>query len=490
LPSYENRDEARLLILLIVVGPLIAGALAYASRSAPVRSAVLLAVAVLHSIAVAVLWVHPTEQALGGWLMADDLGLLVLALISALFLVVAHYAANYLRGEIPRGGRAFESCLMAFLSAASLVALSQHLALLWIGMESTTLAIAPLIYSRDDRRSLEAVWKYLVLSSVGIALALLAVFLLATAQPEEAGSRALMLPDLIAGAARLDPWWLRTSFVFALLGFGTKMGLAPLHAWKPDTYGEAPSIVGGLMAGALTSCAFLGLARFAEVALAAGLHAFVGPLLIAFGLSSLFVAAAFIIGQADIKRLLAYSSVEHMGLLALGLGLGGVGAYGSVLHLINNGLIKGMLFLVVGNLVLAAGTSVAADMRGMKQLRPASALLLLVGLFAITGSPPFGLFISEFTIITGAIRENHPWVAATIVVLLIIIFVGLARMILDIIYAEPPLGVGDTSGGERASLVVGPALLAATVLMLGLYIPAPLRATLARAAASLGGFAP
>jgi hydrogenase-4 component F len=481
-----------LLLLLIVAGPLVAAALAYVSHRARVRSALLLATAVLHTVAVAFLWAHPAQQALGGWLMADDLGILVLALVSLLFLVVAHYAANNLRAEVPRGGRAFVSCLLAFLSAASLVALSQHLALLWVGMESTTLAIAPLIYARHDRRSLEAVWKYLVLSSVGIALALLAVFLLATAQAADPGSRALLLPDMIAGARRLDPWWLRTAFVFALLGFGTKMGLAPLHAWKPDTYGEAPSIVGGLMAGALTSCAFLGLARFTQVALAAGLEAFVRPLLIAFGLCSLLVAAAFVIGQADIKRLLAYSSVEHMGLIALGLGLGGVGAYGSVLHLINNGLIKGMLFLVVGNLVLAAGTSVAADMRGMSRLRPVSALLLLLGLFAVTGSPPFGLFISEFAIITGAIRESHPWVAAATLVLLAIIFVGIAGMMLEIIYGEPKLDAGDaaTVAAEPVSFVLGPALLVGVVLMLGVYIPGPLRAVLAGAAASLGGGAP
>lgn len=482
--------------LLIVVVPLAAGALAYGLQAARARSALLLTIATLHTSAVGLLWVHPADRALGGWLMVDELGLVVLSLVSVLFLVVAYYAVGYLRDQTPRGGRAFVSCLLAFLSATSLVALSQHLALLWIGMESTTLAIAPLIYARDDRRSLEAVWKYLVLSSVGIALALLAVFLLATAQPVGGGSRALLLPDLIGGASRLDPSWLRASFVFALAGFGTKMGLAPLHTWKPDTYGEAPSLVGGLMAGALTSCAFLGLARFTQVAMAAGLQDFVRPLLIASGLFSLLVAAAFIIGQADVKRLLAYSSVEQMGLLVLGLGIGGVGAYGSVLHLINNGLVKGMLFLAVGNLVLATGTSVVADMHGMLRVRPVSAWLLLVGLFAVTGSPPFGLFISEFSIITGAVREHHPWVAAATVLMLAIIFVGIAAMIIDIVYGEPaggePAGADDelSSGAERPSFVVGPAILASIVLMLGLYIPAPLRAAIGRAAASLGGTTP
>jgi hydrogenase-4 component F len=477
--------------LLIVVVPLAAAALSYVLQRARARSALLLTVATLHTAAVGLLWVRGADSALGGWLMVDELGLLVLSLVSVLFLGVASYAVGYLRVETPRGGRAFGSCLLVFLSATSLVALSQHLALLWVGMESTTLAIAPLIYARDDRRSLEAVWKYLVLSSVGIALALLAVFLLATAQPVTGSSRALLLPDLIAGAGRLDPWWLRASFVFALAGFGTKMGLAPLHTWKPDTYGEAPGLVGGLMAGALTSCAFLGLARFTQVAIAAGLQDFVRPLLIAAGLFSLLVAAAFIIGQADVKRLLAYSSVEHMGLLVLGLGIGGVGTYGSVLHVINNGLVKGMLFLAVGNLVIATGTSVVADMRGMLRVRPVSAWLLVAGLFAVTGSPPFGLFISELSIITGAVREHHPWVAAATVLMLTIIFVGIAAMLIGIVFGEPA-GIDDEkpSVAERPSLVVGPVILASMVLLLGLYIPAPLRATIGRAAASLGGITP
>ncbi|HEY8063007.1 MAG TPA: proton-conducting transporter membrane subunit, partial [Gemmatimonadales bacterium] len=347
---------------------------------------------------------------------------------------------------------------------------------------------APLIYDRHDRRSLEAVWKYLVLSSVGIALALLAVFLLSTAQPLVPGTRSLVLEDLVAGAKTLDPRWLRAAFVFAIVGFGTKMGLAPMHTWKPDTYGEAPSLVGALMAGGVTSCAFLGLARFTQVLVAAGLDRFTGPLLVTFGLVSLVVAAAFIIGQADVKRLLAYSSVEHMGLLALGLGLGGVGTYGAVLHVLNSGLVKGLLFLVVGNVVLAAGSSAAVDVRGMLRARPVSAMLLVVGLFAATGSPPFGLFLSEFLIINAAFAQQHPLVATLALVLLAVIFVGIARMILEIVLGEPP--PDNLREGDRPWMVAGPLVLAALVLLLGLYLPPPLHEQLGRAAAALGGVSP
>jgi hydrogenase-4 component F len=359
-------------------------------------------------------------------------------------------------------------------------------------METTTLAIAPLIFHRHDRRSLEAVWKYLVLSSVGIAFALLGIFLLATAQPVSTRSRPLVFGDLLANARTLDRAWLRAAYVFALTGFGTKMGLAPLHSWKPDTYGEAPSLVSALMSGALTSCAFVGLARFTAIVFAAGLDDFARPLLIAFGLVSLVVATAFVIGQTDVKRLLAYSSVEHMGLLVLGLGVGGVGAFGSVLHVLNNGLAKGMLFLATGNMVLATGSSAAADMLGLLRARPVSAALLLVGLFAVTGSPPFGLFVSEFAIVSGAIRQHHVWVAAALLVLLSIIFAGIGGMLLRVVFGERPGGGGghDESQRDSAWLVSGPLALATIVLLLGVYIPAPLRASLVDAARMLGGSAP
>jgi hydrogenase-4 component F len=179
-----------------------------------------------------------------------------------------------------------------------------------------------------------------------------------------------------------------------------------------------------------------------------------------------------------------------MGLLVLGLGLGGLGTYGAVLHLLNNGLVKGWLFLVVGNLVLAAGSSAAADLRGMLRARPVSAMLVVAGLFAVTGSPPFGLFLSEFAIVSGAVREHHPLVAGAALVLLAVIFVGIARMILEMVLGERTAPNTPAEGREGAWMVAGPLALAALVLMLGSYLPAPLRVELARAAVTLGGGAP
>lgn len=476
-----------MLLLGLVLVPAAAAALCYMIRSPAIRRIVLLATAVAHTVGVGLLWLRgaPRMTALGGWLRVDALGVLVLSVVSLLFLAVAVYAESYLRVDRPRGARVFASCLVAFLAAASLVSLSHHLALLWIGMEATTLAVAPLVFHRHDRRSLEAVWKYLVLSSVGIGLALFGTFFLAAAQ---SAGRPLVLEDLIRHADTLQPGLLRAAFVFLLVGYGTKMGLAPLHSWKPDTYGEAPTLVAGLMAGALTSCAFLGLARITEVMTAAGQTEFMRPPLLAFGILSLVVSAAFIIGQTDLKRLLAYSSVEHMGILVLALGIGGVGSYGAGLHLVNNALAKGLVFLTVGNIVLIYGTSQAAAIRGVLRRAPWSGSLLVAGLFAVTGSPPFGLFASEITILGGAIQGGHPWVVAAMVVLLAVIFLGMAKMILSLIHGEPAEAVQPAR--ERISLLAGPIVLGLLVLLLGLHVPEPLQAVLGEAARALGGQAP
>jgi hydrogenase-4 component F len=473
-------------LLALLATPAAAAVLAYALRSPRARAAWLGIAASGHLALVGLAWVAPPPPFFAGWLALDALGLVVLTTVSVVFAVVAWYAVGYFRRVSPRGGRAFVSCLLAFLAAATLVALSHHFALLWVGLEATTLAVAPLIFHRHDRRSLEAVWKYLVISSVGIALALLGVFFLASAQAGVPGGRPLVLEDLVSGAARLQPAWLKAAFIFLLVGFGAKMGLAPMHTWKPDTYGEAPPLVGGLMAGALTSCAFLGLARITQVAVAGGIAPFVRPLLLGFGVLSLVVAAAFLTGQTDLRRLLAYSSVEHMGLLVLGLGLGGLGTYGAVLHMVNNAFVKGLMFLAVGNVLLAAGKGVAPVTTGALRRTPASGILLLVGLFAVTGSPPFGLFLSEFAILSAAFQGGHYAIALAVLVLLAVVFVSMGARILDTVYAPGPAA----TESESRWLVAGPAALAVAVLVLGVFIPAPLFRALADGARALGGWAP
>jgi hydrogenase-4 component F len=474
------------LVLLPALGAL--GAAAYRGQSQHLGW--LGGIAALHLALTGVAWNSTPPAALGGWLALDGSGLIVLTVVSVLFAVAALYRVGYLRRESPAGARLFASCLLAFLASASLVTMSHHFALLWVGLEATTLSVAPLIYHRHDRASLEAVWKYLMLSSVGIAMALLGTFLLAASQSAGADTgRPLVLEDLVAAGHALHPSLLRAACVFLLVGFGTKMGLVPLHAWKADVYREAPSLVAALMAGGLTSCAFLGLVRTTQVATAAGLSDFFTPLLVTFGLASLGVAAVLLLGQSDLKRLLAYSSIEHMGLLTLGLGLGGVSVAGSLLHVINNGLAKGLLFLTAGN-VLRGHAGGPGEHRGLLRVAPVSGVLLVVGLFAVTGSPPFGTFLSEFTILRGAFGGGHPWIGGIALTFLVVAFAGLARPVIGIVFGPAAESGAQRSRRESAWLVAGPILLAAGLLALGIFVPPALRQRIAEAAAGLGGRAP
>ncbi len=257
------------------------------------------------------------------WLVLDPLGKVILLVVSGLFLFCSFYAIGYLKYRQERSNRVFCACLLAFLGLMGLVTWSHHLGLLWVAIEATTLVTAPLIYFNRTKRSIEATWKYLLVGSVGIALALLGTFFLAYSSMGGGRQTSLMLDELLRDAPRLSKPWLRAAFVLLLVGYGTKMGLAPMHTWKPDAYGESPGVVGAVFAGGVTSCAFLAFLRVYQICIAAGEGAYASKLLLFMGLFSMAVAGLFMVGQRDFKRMLAYSSVEHMGILMLGLGIGG-----------------------------------------------------------------------------------------------------------------------------------------------------------------------
>jgi hydrogenase-4 component F len=421
---------------------------------------------------------------LRGWLALDALGMLVLGFISLLFFLCALYAPAYLALRPDRPNRVFCACLLTMLSMMSLVALSHHLGLMWVGMEATTLATAPLLFFNHNARSLEATWKYLLIGSVGIALALLGSFFLAYSSLHEGLESTLLLDDLLELAPRLSVPWLHAAFVLLLVGYGTKMGLAPMHTWKPDAYGEAPGLAGALMAGGVTSCAFLAILRFYQICVAAGQAAFVREILIFVGLLSMAVGAVFMVRQRDFKRMLAYSSVEHMGILVLGIALGGLATYGALLHLITNGLTKGVLFLSAGNIHRAYDSKLTDDVRGAIRRLPVSGSLFLAGFLAVTGSPPGGPFISEFTILCGAFNGGHFVVATLFLLLLAMVFIGMGATVLRVVQGTPSAQAAATDYQDRFRLVASPLILMCLVVLLGLVIPRPLD-TLLRSAAAL-----
>lgn len=475
------------MLLALILLPLAVGLLALAWRDDQTRPWLLPLAAGGHSALVWGSWLYP-QAAPTPWFGLDPLGQLILSVLSALYLGCSIYAVGYLRQTPGRDNRLFTACLLFMQAAASLVALSRHMGLLWVGMEATTLASAPLIHFKRNDRSLEATWKYLILCSVGIGLALLGTFFLALAGlVSGSGADPLLLAALLERGPALSAPWLKGAFIFLLVGYGTKMGLAPLHSWKPDAYGEAPGLAGAVLSGALTSCAFLGILRGYQVCLAAGQAEFAQSLLLLMGLLSMGTAAVFMIGQKDFKRLLAYSSVEHMGILALGLGLGGGGILAALLHLVNNALAKAVLFLAAGNIHRAFGHKTLDHVRGAWRRVPLSAGLFLAGFLAITGSPPFGPFISLFAVLRAAFESGRWGIAAAYAALLAAVFVGMASAALSVVQGEIPPQAEARPSRDSLLTRLAPGLFAAGVLGLGLYLPPWLLGALGRAAALLGG---
>ena len=477
------------MLILVVLIPALAGAAAFAMRSDRLRRVWLVSAAVLHAAAVLWTWHVPPGGMLGGWLDLDAPGRLFLSISSLIFLASALYSVDYLRREeharkTSSSEAVFTGCLLLFLASMSLIAVSAHFGLIWVAVEASTLASAPLIYYHRNSRSLEATWKYLVVCSVGVALALLGNFFLAVAASTENARLPLFVGELSAANVHLQVPWVRAAFLFFLVGYGTKMGLAPFHNWLPDAHSESPSLVSALLSGALLNCAFLGILRGYQVCLAVGAGPFAQDLLVLFGLLSVALAAMFIVGQADYKRMLAYSSVEHVGILALGVGLGGAATYGAMLHSVNHSFTKAMLFLVAGNVLVAYRTKSSRDITGMAKVLPFSSVLWLAGVLAITGSPPFGVFMSEFMIFRAAVHGGHVAVAVAYLAFLGIIFVGMSSIVLKMVQGE---SVGRLEARESVLSVLPSAVLGVIVLLLGVYIPQPLHEMLAEASRMLGG---
>ena len=471
------------MLLLLILFPLAVALLALLLPWYQARSWLLPISGGLH-LCLAGISVAGSDYTSSPWIGLDALSSLVLIVTSLLYAGCAFYAVGYLNLRRDRGNETIVPCLLVFLSAMTLAISARHLGLLWMAVETTTLASAPLIYYNRNRLSIEATWKYLLLCSVGIALALLGILFIAYAALVGGDMPiSLQLDTLLDNAAQLSRPWLHAGFVFLLVGFGTKMGLAPLHSWKPDAYGEAPGMVGALLAGGLTSVAFLAILRAVQLMTAAGDGAMARQALLGMGLLSLLLAAIFMVRQPDIKRLLAYSSVEHMGILAIGVGIGGLATFGAMLHLVNNALTKGCLFLSAGNIQRAYDSKRLSRVHGALATLPISGGVFLAGFLAITGSPPFGLFMSEFTILRGIFGNGQFWIGLLMILLLAMVFIGMGATVLTATQGEPVKL--ESAYKDSFLLVISPLIFLLMVLLLGVYLPEPLQRALREAAALL-----
>jgi hydrogenase-4 component F len=418
----------------------------------------------------------------------EPLGHLFLTLFSVLFVTTSVYFVGYHR-ESHISQRGFLACMLALLSAMSALCMSQHLGVMWVCIEAASLASTPLIYFHLNARSLEATWKYLLMNSLGIALALLGIFCFAIATLGIEPHVTLSLSDLVARARDLDITWLRAGFLFTLVGFGTKMGLSPLHSWKPDAYGEAPPHVAALLAGGVTLGAFLGILRVYTVCASAGMGDFAGFWLMVFGLLSIATAAIFVVGNNDYRRIFAYTSVEHMGILAVGIGLGSDGAYASMLHAMHNTFNKGVLFFVAGFFARLYESNRVKDVRGSLHHHPLAGFLFLGGLCATCGLPPFGMFFSELGILFAAAAHAQWWVLGLFSLFLSVVFVGVMTAMLPMVFGPPPERLArDSYSGSRwrsAAMLIPAAILLLAGFGLGVYQPAGVRDALNQAAQTL-----
>lgn len=463
---------------VMILFPLMMAAGALAVSSNRLRPWLLPLTAAIYACAAGLVLTRPELTKTTEWLILDPPGRLVLLMVSTLFLVCSFYTVGYLRYRKERSNRVFCACLLGFLGIMSLVVWSHHLGLMWVALEASTLVTTPLIYFNRTQRSIEATWKYLMISSVGIALALLGTFFLAYASLQAGLDATLTLEEILKNAPQLSRPWLHAAFILLLVGYGTKMGLAPMHTWKPEVYGEVPGVVGAIFAGGVTSCAFLAVLRIYQICLAAGEQTSILPWLLFMGLFSMTTAGLFMVHQRDFKRMLAYSSVEHMGILVLGLGIGGPALFGTLLHILTNGLTKGVLFLSSGNIHRAYDSKSTDQVRGLMRRLPLSGTLFLVGFLAITGSPPFGPFVSEFAILNGAFDTGRFLTAGLFLTLLLLVFIGMGRTVFTVVQGKSPTPVQSSTyrdGWLTAAPIVA---LLGLVLLLGLYIPPPLSSLL------------
>lgn len=463
--------------LALVVVPLAGAAAAFGWPVNRTRPWLLPAAGVVHAVFALLLLFVPRAVPTAAWFGGDAVARAVLPMVSLLFLVCSFYGVAYLRLRDERNNRVFVAALLALLGLMSLALQARHLGLLWIAAEAATLATVPLLHFNATARAFEATWKYLLVGGTGIALSLLGSFCLGYASLHGGGGGDLTFVGLATQGPALSAPWVLAAWVLLLTGYGTKMGLAPMHTWKPDAYGEAPGIVGALLAGGMTTMGFVALLRVRQVVAAAGHGAAAAQTLLALGLFSMAVAALFLLRTPDFKRMLAYSSVEHMGILSIGAALGGAGAWAALFHVWNNSVTKGALFLSAGNIRRAAGARTQDEVAGMAWITPISARLFVTALLAVTALPPFGPFFSELAIVRAALSADRGVVAAIFLGSLLLAFLGLTRLVFAIVDGRPRAAAKATGARvrERASVVVPPLVLLIVSLWLGIATPPALR---------------
>jgi hydrogenase-4 component F len=421
----------------------------------------------------------------GGYFVADATSRLFLLVVSLVFLGVATYLWTRVKDtpELREGIEKLVGLSLAFVAAANLSILSHHLVASWIFLELTTFAAVPLIQFWPSKARIRASWRYFLFSSVGLALGFLGFACLARGMAASGAEPGFFL-DGLAEAARQPPEiWRRIGLVLIFLGYGTKLGLAPMYTWLPETYHAAPPAVTALLGAVQFNVALVAVFRVLQVYRATD-QAVIGPELVALGLATMAVSAFGIIATRNYVKLIAYASLNHGGVIAIGLGIGKVAAYGVVLYAVSNAFIKAILFLTAGKIEAHYRSEDAREVRGLLRDMPYSGLFFMVGIFALLGFPPFGSFLGELIILSGLIGAGRFAVFAAFCAILTVTFIATGRTVFPMIWGAPT----DKAhrAGQTLTSVLPKLVLLLALLAMGLYLPAPINALFRQVAAGLG----
>jgi len=411
---------------------------------------------------------------LNNYLSVDYFGIIVMLTVAVVNLAATWYSGSYLKFEMERGFIGFSRVkqffvlLHLFLLAMFFAIMTTNPILMWISIEATTLSTAFLISFYGKPSAIEAAWKYLIINSVGLLIGFLGTLLFFHPAIGSPHNELLTWGWMTVNVSKFDPSIIRLAFIFVLVGYGTKVGLVPMHTWLPDAHSKAPVPISSLLSGVLLNVAFLAILRFKVVADSVVGSAYSQKLLIFFGLASILIPAFIIFTQKNYKRLLAYSSIEHMGVVALGFGFGGVGAFAAILHMLYHSLAKSILFLSSGNIFLKYGSTKIKNVAGVLKTLPVTGILFFIGFLAITGMPPFGIFLTEFSIMAVGIA-SHPFVVAIAIVALALIFVGFLKHVSAMMFGEADKEV---TQGEIGKNTLAPIILLVVILLIfSFYLP-------------------
>ncbi len=405
--------------------------------------------------------------------LVDPIDSFLLLSVALLELFVVFYSFGYVRTEISQGisKRRFKYYYFwknGFILSMIVSILSNNLGIYWVGLEATTLTTALLIAFYRSKESYEASWKYVIMCSIGITLGLFAIVLLyySTAHVYGDSLKALSFVDIMASVQKLDRNILFLSFILALVGFGTKVGFAPMHNWLPDAHSQAPSPVSALLSGVLLNTALLGILRFYQINEKAGI-AYAGNFMIFFGLLTLFLSSLIMLRQGEYKRLFAYSSMENMGLIALGFGVGGYGAFGAILHILFHAISKGVLFMASGNILSLLHERRMEKINGLFKDMKITSFVLLFGLASISGLPPFSTFFSKLYIIIGLIQKNQ-FLGILVLISLAVAFSGVFWQVLPMLSGT---GKGEREKAIHPFMLLIPALMLLMLIVFTFYTP-------------------